>query len=135
MFRKYLPLIVLVLAVLCYFWIKKNQQGKSSGSKTRIEIPAADVTFNREYKRIKYSSHARCRMDCRKIDEGEVKDILKNGRLNVDRIEEDEKGRTYPLEGITRDLQHVRIVFAPHDDELVVVTVIDLEKEWPCNCN
>ena len=130
-----MPLVALVLAVLFYFWVKRNQQGKTTIDKTRIEIPAANESFNRNYTRIKYSKHARCRMDCRKIDEAEVKDILKNGELNMERIAEDEKGRTFPLEGITRDSQHVRIVFAPHDEELVVVTVIDLEKEWPCNCN
>jgi hypothetical protein len=74
-------------------------------------------------------------MDCRHIDESEVKEILQNGAINYEKIETGEKGKTYPLEGITHDRQHVRIVFAPHDTELVVVTVIDLEKEWLCDCN
>ena len=74
-------------------------------------------------------------MDCRHIDESEVKEILQKGEINYNKIEEGDKGRSYPLEGITHDRQHVRIVFAPHESELVVVTVIDLEKEWPCNCN
>ena len=74
-------------------------------------------------------------MDCRHIDESEVKEILENGTLKYERIEKNNKGFTYPLEGYTHDQQHVRIVFAPHEDTLVVVTVIDLEKEWECNCN
>jgi hypothetical protein len=73
-------------------------------------------------------------MECRHIDESEVKEILKEGVINYSKVEEDDKGKTYPLEGTTHDKQHVRIVFAPHSNELVVVTVIDLDTEWPCDC-
>ena len=73
-------------------------------------------------------------MDCRYVDETEVKEILKDGVINFSKIEEDSRGKTYPLEGITHDKQHVRVVVAPHADELVIVTVIDLDKEWPCDC-
>ena len=73
-------------------------------------------------------------MECRNIDESEVKEILLEGDINFDKIEESSKGVSYPLEGITRDKQHVRIVFAPHDNKLVVVTVVDLDKEWECDC-
>ncbi len=74
-------------------------------------------------------------MACRHIDESEVKEILKAGTINYAKIEENDKGKSYPLEGITHDKQHVRIVFAQHESELVVVTVIDLDSEWTCNCN
>lgn len=74
-------------------------------------------------------------MECRHIDESEIKEILQDGKINYNKIESGEKGKTYPLEGMTHDHQHVRIVFAPHENELVVVTAIDLEKEWPCDCN
>ena len=40
----------------------------------------------------------------------------------------------YALEGITRDQQRVRIIFADAEKGMVVVTVIDLENEWSCNC-
>ena len=36
----------------------------------------------------------------------------------------------YALEGNTHDGQHVRIIFANSPRGPVVVTVIDLEKEW-----
>ena len=74
-------------------------------------------------------------MDCRHIDESEVKEILQTGTINTEKIEQSNKGTSYPLEGITHDKQRVRIVFAPHKDEMVVVTVIDLDKEWQCDCN
>ncbi|RYG43211.1 MAG: DUF4258 domain-containing protein [Chitinophagaceae bacterium] len=82
-----------------------------------------------------YSRHAKCRMGCRQIDKEEVQDILVNGKINFQRVEEDAEGITYPIEGLTKDRQYVRIVYAPKPGAIVVVTAIDLEKEWPCDCN
>lgn len=74
-------------------------------------------------------------MACRHIDETEVAEILEKGNVNLNRIETDNRGTTYPVEGTTADGQQVRIVFAPHEKDITVVTVIDMKKEWPCNCN
>ncbi len=143
MLKKYLPLIFLIAAGLLFFWVKQHQRGPtvhipietqtvpvSNSDKPVIENEPIDRTINK----IIYSKHARCRMDCRHIDESEVKEILKEGVINYSKVEESEKGKTYPLEGTTHDKQHVRIVIAPHTDELVVVTVIDLDTEWSCDC-
>ena len=134
--KKYLPYIVLIAAIFLLWYVKKNQRGASRvDAPTEITVPAATVEpFDRDIQNIVYTKHARCRMDCRHIDETEVREILQQGQINTAKIEVDERGKTYPLEGITHDKQHVRIVFAPKKNELVVVTVIDLEKEWPCNC-
>lgn len=132
--KKYLPLIALLAAALLLFWVKKNQRGKQVHIPVDITQPAADP-INRNTNDIVYSKHARCRMDCRHIDETEIIEILKTGTINYSKVEESDKGKSYPLEGVTHDDQHVRIVFAPHGNELVVVTVIDLDKEWQCDCN
>ena len=132
MLRKYFPFIILILAALLFFWIKKNQRG-TDHSEFNKEINAEP--FQRDTKTITYSRHARCRMKCRNIDESEVKEILLNGKINYNKVEEDQQGKTYPLEGITHDRQHVRLVVAPKDNNLVVVTVVDLDKEWRCDCN
>ena len=137
MYKKYLPYFFLIAAALLLWYVKSNQRGSSppkTSDKISIPVTIAD-DFNRDAKTIIYSKHARCRMGCRQIDESEVLEILRTGELNVGKIETGTKGKTYPLEGITHDKQRVRIVFAPKEDELVVVTVIDLEKEWDCDCN
>jgi hypothetical protein len=64
-------------------------------------------------------------------------EILQQGQVN-DRKSEP-AGRPdpkYALEGTTHDGQHVRIVFAmPREGQkVVVVTVIDLDTGWTCNC-
>ncbi|MEO6538264.1 MAG: DUF4258 domain-containing protein [Ferruginibacter sp.] len=130
------PFLALLAAILLFVWIKKNQRGPTKSHDNQEQtIPSGANEFDRTINHIVYSRHAKCRMACRHIDETEVKEILSSGTLNYQKIEEDEKGKTYPLEGITHDKQHVRIVFAPHQQELVVVTVVDLDREWPCNCN
>ena len=134
--KKYFPLIALLAAALLFFWVKKNQRGSSPFNDSRNETKAAEKNgFDRNITNIVYSKHARCRMDCRMIDESEVKEILEKGILNEDRVETSSKGTSYPLEGRTHDGQKVRIVFAPQGEKLVVVTVIDLQREYTCDCN
>ena len=149
MLKKYLPLIALLGAGLLFWYVKAHQRGKypvkpdTDQTAKRVTIPSVlppsdnpnrDEGFNRRTSHIFYSKHARCRMECRHIDESEVQEILLSGTVNENKVETDARGKTYPLEGITHDHQHVRIVFAPKDDGVMVVTCIDLDTEWPCDC-
>ena len=131
--KKYIPFLLFIAAAVLLYFIKTKQRGEKKSNKITQTISAEPI--NRDTSLLVYSKHALCRMDCRHIDKEEVKDILATGSINYSKIEEDEKGLTYPLEGLTKDKQFVRIVFAPKKSETVVVTVIDLEKEWSCSCN
>ncbi len=135
MLKKYLPYILFIAAAILLFWIKTNQRGEKKAREVAIENTGSKDPFVRDTAMLVYSNHAKCRMGCRQIDREEVEDILMNGKINFSRVEEDEEGITYPIEGLTKDRQYVRIVYAPKPDAIVVVTAIDLEKEWPCNCN
>lgn len=132
--NKYFPIVALLAAALFFYWVKTNQRGKGN---RRSEPVTSEVTdINRHPSKIIYSKHALCRMDCRHIDESEVKEILEKGKLNSAKIETSSKGTSYPLEGTTHDGQRVRIVFAPKEDgTTVVVTVIDLDTDFTCSCN
>jgi len=144
--KKYLPFIILIAAALLLFFIKQKQRGHRpyvdvNAITVPAVTPAADTSMevlpiNRNAASIIYSRHARCRMACRFIDESEVKEILATGKLNVSKIQKDNRGTTYPLEGVTHDKQNVRIVFAPKTSGTVeVVTCIDLDTDWPCDCH
>ncbi len=142
MLKKYLPFIILLAAAFLLWYVKSHQRGPGTtgDSNEHIKIPAMPPSntggndFNRNVSHIIYSKHARCRMICRHIDETEVKEILEKGSINYSKVEEDERGKTFPLEGITHDNQHVRIVFAPKQEVVEVVTCIDLDTDWPCDC-
>lgn len=94
--------------------------------------PGNDSSFDRHPAELFFSKHARCRMRCRQITQEEVKEILLEGKINYDKTKDDSKGTTYALEGYSHEKQHIRAVFAPHEQHMTVVTVIDLDNDWPC---
>ncbi len=75
-------------------------------------------------------------MNCRHINQTEVMEILKGGEINYRKSELNNKDcyKKFAVEGLTKEHQHLRIIFAPCNGEEVVVTVIDLENEWNCDC-
>ena len=96
----------------------------------------ADPENFRNTNRLILTKHAKCRMDCRQITIDEIKEILKKGNVNRSKTGVSSKGdSTYALEGYSHESQYIRVVVAPETDGLIVITCIDLNKEWPCNCN
>ncbi|SMC61818.1 DUF4258 domain-containing protein [Pedobacter nyackensis] len=94
-------------------------------------------TFNRNPDRIIFTKHGRCRMHCRSIDSLEVDEILKKGDINYAKSNITSTNpcrKKYALEGKTRDNQQVRIIFSPCKDNQTVVTVIDMDTDWACDC-
>lgn len=75
-------------------------------------------------------------MKCRKISQAEVEEIMQDGKINYNKSDlKNARCPRYALEGITRDRQDVRIVFAQCNEKTEVVTVIDLGNDWTCNCH
>jgi hypothetical protein len=128
--------------------LDRQEQGsqKKPGNANAAEKRGADQSrspetagekdgLNRNVSHIIYTRHAKCRMDCRMIDVSEVEEILLKGSINYQKSDlRSMPDPKYALEGNTHDGQHVRIVFANSPGGPVVVTVIDLDKEWSCNC-
>jgi hypothetical protein len=112
----------------------KDRPG-DNGSKKSPESPSGRPTLNRNVSMIIYTRHAKCRMGCRNIDSTEVNEILLTGEVNYQKSDlRSSPDPKFALEGNTHDGQHVRIVFANSAKGPVVITVIDLEKEWYCDC-
>lgn len=114
---------------------RDSDTGRRDPSRPPSDEPNRTEGFDRRAEKLIFTKHARCRMGCRHIDEAEVREILLHGRINQRKSEP--AGRPdpkYALEGKTRDGQEVRIIFAPSDRGMVVITVIDLDTEWPCDC-
>lgn len=147
--KKALPVILLVVLAVIALAIKQcntkpevvkpTVTNKKEATKPKANTTDAGTStrgLDRNPSNINYSKHARCRMGCRHIDESEVKQILKEGKINYTKseLDGDDCKKKYAVEGYTHDNQKVRIIFAPCSDELTVVTVIDIGKEWPCDC-
>jgi hypothetical protein len=125
-FTGYLTLLLICCGLgWAYYYnnIPREQHLKESG-------------FNRALTPLIYTRHARCRMNCRQISDDEIKEILQKGSINYGKSDLQAKpDPKYALEGVTHDNQHVRIIFAPSKKGMVVITCIDINKEWQCNCN
>ena len=127
-------ILLLVLAATLY----RRLHHKDGLSSDRSDKENRIRNFDREVRknaRLIYSKHARCRMNCRHIDESEVRDILENGSINRSKSELSLNHPRYALEGRTDDGQQIRIVVAKDQTALVLITCIDLQKEWKCNCD
>lgn len=97
--------------------------------------PPSQEARGTEVRQLVYTKHARCRMQCRHIDETEIREILDEGNINTRKSDPTDKPcPTYAYEGYSHDNQHLRIVIARCNDVEKVVTCIDLDNEFQCNC-
>lgn len=143
--RKWIPYIAIAIMLAAILLIRQCQGSKEPGKQPTVtnnkpRDPASNpVNRNRGFDRrtsyLEYSEHASCRMKCRKISQAEVEDIMREGRINYKKSDiNNARCPRYALEGVTKDDQRVRIIFAQCDEKTVVVTVIDLETDYSCDC-
>jgi hypothetical protein len=147
--KKILPILFFVILAIVAISLRRCSR-HPNGSKVRTEIgrtpntaPANDRNINRQARpgldrnssNLFFTKHARCRMACRHITQKEVREILAEGTINYNKSDlQDPKGPRYAVEGMTSDRQHVRIIFAENKTRISVVTVIDLETDYACDC-
>jgi len=121
-------LLVLSVFSSCHTRSDPSKNGPSPGL-------SAKEPFNRNGQLI-FTRHARCRMDCRHITAREIHEVLDNGTINYGKSEPDSRpDPKYAVEGYTTEQQHLRIIIAPENTRLIVITCIELGVEWSCHCN
>jgi Domain of unknown function (DUF4258) len=124
-------LLILGILLLLYFLLFRKSDVEAPIKYTRRDH--REVAFR--HQRIYYTKHARCRMECRNIDESEVKEILKEGEINYSKSDmKSTPCPKYAVEGTTHDGQEVRIIVGNCDSQASIVTVIDLKNEAHCDC-
>ncbi len=131
-------LILLVVMLVLYFAFFRKKEGANNVSRDD-----RSVVSNKSDKRQKkfrqhavyYTKHALCRMDCRQIDSSEVQEILADGEINYAKSDlKSSPCPKYALEGLTHDHQRVRVIVGDCDSRASIVTVIDLDHEFECDC-
>ncbi len=143
--KKALPVLLLIVMAVITLLVKRfnetshvpvSYERNASERSPRTPVGTdATLKLDRTTSNLYYTKHAKCRMRCRHISQQEVQDILINGTINYNKTNlNDPRGPAYALEGFTKDRQRVRIIFAPKQKYLTVVTVIDLEVEYECSC-
>lgn len=133
--KKLIPYLILAVFFLVALLVRSYRTGEAdsqqeSNPSTRISL---DV-FRDADSEYFFTKHARCRMECRSITQKEVKEIVRKAEVNYNKSDlEASGGPKYALEGYTsKDRQHIRIIVAPKQKHLSIVTVIDLDKDWEC---
>jgi len=136
----YILIAALLLVLIFLKWVvKKDSPSPQPKTTTTTKDPSSTNSrergFDRRVSYLEYSEHARCRMQCRKISQREVEEIMRSGKINYNKSElQNARCPRYAVEGITSDNQRVRIVYAQCNEKTVVVTVIDLEMDFECRC-
>ena len=148
---KIISLLLVVALLLVTVWLANRNNTSAPTTRTTTNpapVPRVDKRtttsgnpgngrgFIRKVSYLEYTVHAKCRMACRHITQEEVKDIMQNGNINYTKSDlNDRPCPTYALEGYTlKDNQHVRIVFAQCSQKTKVVTCIDMDNDFACEC-
>src|SRR5882757_6415001 len=125
--RKAIAFILLIVMAFAVIIIKQCKNNKfppkttNAGRNNQNSNVNRDRGFDRRISYIEYSRHARCRMDCRHITQPEIEDIMQNGKINYNKSDlQNTRCPRYALEGITKDDQRVRIVFAQCNESTTV---------------
>jgi hypothetical protein len=140
--NKWLPYVLILAMIAAIIIIKsgKKDTQKPRVTNTRHRDPAGNKTdrdqgFDRRVSLIEYSNHARCRMACRQITQTEVEETMQEGKINYNKSDlQNARCPRYAVEAYTRDNQRVRIIYAQCNRSTTVVTVIDLDNNYECDC-
>ena len=144
--KKWAPYILIVVLGAALLIIKTCKNNNEPAPKPKVtnndrpKDPASNKTdrdkgFDRRTSYLEYSQHAKCRMQCRKISQAEVEEIMRDGKINYNKSDlQNARCPRYAVEGMTNDDQRVRIVYAQCNESTIVVTVIDLETDFECQC-
>ena len=136
--KKAAPVILVFALAALVFIIRQCKDERDITGSTKSKNATTtdrDRGFDRRISYIHYSNHAKCRMECRKISQSEVEEIMRDGKINYNKSDlQNARCPRYAVEGVTTDNQKVRIVFAQCNEKTEVVTAIDLDTEWSCSC-
>lgn len=93
--KKWLPYVLIIILAVAVIVIKQYQGGKEPVPKpktttTKPKDPASNPTdrdkgFDRRISYLEYSNHAKCRMQCRRISQAEVEEIMQEGKINYNK--------------------------------------------------
>ncbi len=95
--KKWAPYILILLMLIAIVVIKQCKNSNEPAPKPKVtnndkpKDPASNPTnrdkgFDRRTSFLEYSNHAKCRMQCRKISQAEVEEIMRDGKINYKKV-------------------------------------------------
>lgn len=115
--------------------VNKNKENNKKGSDMPARKNFTDKDLSYRGQSIALTRHGRCRMGCRNIDAYEIQEVINQGRINARKSNPNSKPcPTIAFEGKTSDGQTTRVVLGTCKNDYKIVTVIDLDTDWKCDC-
>lgn len=128
---KLIAALIAFSILFVYRWYK-TPGNNSGGSFNSTEVQ----TLINPNTALVYTKHAKCRMTCRDITEEEIREVLREGKINPQKSDQNDKPcASYAIEDKVEDGQNLRIVFGICGSTVKVITCIDLGEKHDCNCN
>ncbi|MEP6616774.1 MAG: DUF4258 domain-containing protein [Ginsengibacter sp.] len=123
---------IIVLCIIVFAILKYYVQVKKGAYHQEETVQAFD-----RHGHLVLTKHVKCRMECREVTTQEINEILQEGAINYNKSELDApRGPRFALEGYSHEHQHLRVIFVHEKQDIIVITCIDLDKDWPCpSCN
>lgn len=129
-------LILLLILLGMMYW--RNSRLPQVGNAGEVSSTEEQIRSALLSQALVFSKHGRCRMDCRMIDLDEVRSTLQQGQINWEKSEPQparaDHCPSYAFEGRSEDGQMLRVVYGLCDRETLIITAIDLENEYDCDC-
>lgn len=131
---------VLLLFALA-FWLGWNQYQTSPAvpddpltEEERAQFKEKDLTY--QGRTLRVTKHARCRMNCRKLDAYEVQQVINQGEVNRKKSKpaQGDRCKSLAYEGRSPDGPRARIIIGECEDAPILITVIDLDHKYDCFC-
>jgi hypothetical protein len=115
------PILLLPVLLLCLTSFSQQKKYRLKGY--------SDST------RIYYSRTANCKMECLKVVEADIRDVLKTGDASYGKARDSaHTDPIYLVEGDTQKNKRIRLVITPKGSALFVITVIPFGERVDCDC-
>ena len=138
MFKKLAPFLFIILLAVLVIVAKRvflQDDAPAIDQDKEVSSDRKQRGFARKGTNLEYTRHSLCRMECRNISKQDIKQIMEEGKINYRKSDlKDKPCPTYALEGYTEDEEHLRVVFAQCSASTKVVTCINLDEEFSCDC-
>ena len=137
--KKAAPFLLLIIMALLVIFIRRckgeeNVIGRKTTGSAKNSAKRNNG-FDRTLSYIEYTDHAVCRMECRKISQEDIEDIMRNGEINYNKSEVKQAPcPVYAVQGYTRDREHLRVIFGQCDYQTKVITCYNLDQDFECHC-
>ena len=127
-FNRRLIQSILLLALAVFILYRISSQGGNQGTLCRFS-DRVDVD------ELVYVDHARCRMECRGVNQRTVEKVYRDGVVNCKKSSYKRGKPRYALEKRDERGDKIRVIVEDDEGQHVIITVIRLGKDDHCSCS